>query len=178
MPPARAGVTSLVPDPRKGHIVQRRLLLIPTAVLAGALALTGCTSDDEPASTATPLATPSITSTPDDSAEEPAVEPTSETATYATIDELVTAIGCTDYKADKTPVDGATASGECGGFDLSLFATAADRDTYLNANQAESNPDTFLVGANWLVQQGPKANLAPLNDLLAKLGGFIVPTGS
>jgi hypothetical protein len=90
----------------------------------------------------------------------------------------VAAVDCTGFEADDDPVDGATASGTCGQYDLSLFATAADRDDYLNANQATDSPDTFLVGANWLVQLRADGSLDELNTVLAKLGGFIVPTGS
>lgn len=164
----------------------RPILIV--AVAATALVLAGCTSDDSPeASTSnTSVApAPAATTPADDSddPDEPAPEVTPDTTAYTAIGELKEAIAAIDDSCDAFKQDDAVAkavaSGTCGQkLVLSLYETAAIRDEVLNEDQASDDPGTFIVGANWLVQAGPKGDYKDIVKLHDALGGFIVPTGS
>ena len=160
------------------------------AVAATALVLSGCTSDDSPDASTTSVSQAPAATAPEggeaDDAEdtdEPTPEVTPDTTAYTAIDELKDAVAaiddaCGTWKQDDA-VAKAVASGTCGQtYVLSLYETAAIRDEALNADQASDDPGIFLVGANWLVQAGPKGEMADIVKLHDSLGGFVVPTGS
>ncbi|MDM4762174.1 hypothetical protein QT381_04035 [Galbitalea sp. SE-J8] len=163
-----------------------RTALLAPAALAAVLLLSGCTGGDDPArSTSTPGSTSVVepSTTPTDDIEVPEVTPTPDSASYPTATDLQAAAVAAGLDCDDAPdtkaVAPALSAVTCGDLTLTVYATAADRDSIVNAALAdEGSTQVFLVGANWLITAPDSDDTTGLADLIPGLGGFIVPQGS
>lgn len=165
----------------------RAALLVPAA-LAAALLLAGCTGTDDVSASSSPRASgsldaPSSSPTVTDGLDSPEATPTPDSASYPTASDLRTAavaagLECNE-PSDVTAVAPAMSALACGDLELTVYATAADRDTVVNkALGDEKSTRVFLVGANWLIAAPDGNDSIELVDLIPGLGGFVVPQGS
>lgn len=150
-----------------------RPLLIAASIVA-ALALAGCTTPNDDSTPTATVTNPAVTASPTETSDA-ATTPEPDSATYATVEDLKTALVAAGFACD----DWDASAGTCGDdYVLQVFPSAAERDVAVNAEQGKTKPTPQAIGANWIVTAAKKSDITDMGAIVAKLGGFIAPTGS